>query len=186
MSASLSAAKGRVFAFLRDPVYAVGASLLAVFIGLLYYVLLMRGVMTQAIHDRFGIPVAAAPFPWANVWETPESWVGVLNRAGRPGELLFGTAVTAVIVTSVFAGIFIAGILYYRFARVGGAACATGGGVLVMAGAGCPTCLIPATAALGIVIPLVTLPLAGIEFLFVNIAVMGVALLWLRRRVRRT
>jgi len=178
--------KPRPFEFLRHPLYLTGALIIAVYLALIYYVLLMRGVMTQAIHARFGIPVPVAPWPGANVWETPTSWINVLNAAGRPGELLFTLAIVLVVATALLTGIFVSGVLYgkYRGFGAAGTACAAGGSILVAAGAGCPTCLVPAAAALGVVIPLVSLPLAGVEFLIVNFVVLVVLVLWFARRVR--
>jgi hypothetical protein len=181
-------AKPRPFEFLRHPLYLTGALIIAVYIALVYYVLLMRGVMTPAIHERFGVPVPVAPWPWANVWETPASWINVLNQAGRPGELLFTLAIVLVAATSLLTGVFVSGVLYSKYRGFGaaGTACAAGGSLLVAAGAGCPTCLIPAAAALGVVIPLVSLPLAGVEFLILDFVVMAVLVLWFVRRVRRS
>ena len=89
-------------------------------------------------------------------------------------------------VTTLLTGIFVSGVLYgkYRGFGAAGTACAAGGSILVAAGAGCPTCLVPAAAALGVVIPLVSLPLAGVEFLIVNFVVLVVLVLWFARRVR--
>ena len=180
-------AKPRPFVFLRDPVYLTGALIIALYLGLTYYVLLMRAVMTQAIHTQYGIPVPAAPWPWANVWESPSSWISALNGAGKPGALIFSLAVALVVASSLLAGVFVSGVLYSKFRGFGaaGTACAAGGTILVAAGAGCPTCLVPAAAALGLVIPLVSLPLAGVEFLIINVVVLVFLVLWFARRVRR-
>jgi len=187
MASNVSLKPPRVFSYLRDPLYFTGALIITVYLSLLYYVLLMRAVMTQAIHTRFGIPVPAAPFPWANVWESPNSWISALDGAGKPGALIFSLAVFLVILTSALTGIYVVGVLYSRYRGFGaaGTACAAGGSFLVMAGAGCPTCLVPVGAALGIVIPLVTLPLAGVEFLIVNVLILLVLVAWFARRVKR-
>jgi hypothetical protein len=186
-SGTIASQRPGPFVFLRDPLYLVGALIIALYLGLLYYVLLLRGVMTPAIHARFGIPVSVAPFPWANVWETPATYIGVLDKAGRPGSLIFGLAILMLIIASLLTGIFVSGVLYSKYRGFGaaGTACAAGGSVLVAAGAGCPTCLIPATAALGIVIPLVSLPLAGVEFLIVDVLISIGLLAWFARRVRK-
>ncbi len=179
-----------VFRYLRDPLYLMVALIPALYLSLLYYVFLLRGVMTPAIHARFGIPVSVAPFPWANVWETPGTYIGVINSVGRPGELIFGLAIVLIIAESLLTGVFLSGVLYSRYHGYGapgkaGAACAVGGSLLVAGGTGCPTCLVPATAALGVVIPLVSLPLAGVEFEILNVIVLLLLLAWFARRVRR-
>ncbi len=175
------------FVFLRNPTYLMITLIITVYLTLLYYVFLLRGVMTPAIHARFGIPVSVAPFPWANVWETPASYVGVLDGAGRPGGLIFGLAILMAIIASLLTGIFISGVLYSKYRGFGaaGTSCAVGGSILTAAGVGCPTCLVPAAAALGVVIPLVTLPLAGVEFLIANVLILVALLAWFARRVRK-
>ncbi len=187
MSGRTASGRARPFVFLRDPLYLVGALVIAAYLSLLYYVLLLRGVMTPAIHARFGIPVPVAPFPWANVWETPDTYMGVLNGAGRPGALIFGLGIIMILIASLLTGIFISGVLYSRFRGFGaaGTACAAGGSVVVAAGAGCPTCLVPAAAALGVVIPLVSLPLAGVEFIIINVLILVGLLAWFAYRVRK-
>jgi hypothetical protein len=187
MTSNLTIKHPGVFSYLGDPLYFTGALIITVYLSLLYYVLLMRAVMTQAIHTQYGIPVPAAPFPWANVWESPNSRISALDGAGKPGVLIFSLAIFLVILTSALTGVYVTGVIYSRYRGFGaaGTACAAGGSILVMAGAGCPTCLVPIGAALGIVIPLVTLPLAGVEFLIVNALILIVLVAWFARRVRR-
>ncbi len=187
-SGTMTSPGARPFIFLRNPIYLMTTLIITVYLSLLYYVFLLRGVMTPAIHARLGIPVSVAPFPWANVWETPQTYAAVLNGTGRPGELIFGLGILMSIIASLLTGIFISGVLYSRYRGFGaaGTSCAAAGSILTAAGVGCPTCLVPAAAALGIVIPLVALPLAGVEFLIANVLILVALLVWFARRVRRS
>ncbi len=179
----------RIFGYLRDPLYLTVTLIITLYLSIIYYVMLLRGVMTPEIHKAAGIGfIPVAPFPWANIWETPASYIHILDVTGRPGAAIFGLAILLAIVSSLLTGIFVSGVLYSRYRGYGagaGAACAVGGGALVIAGVGCPTCLIPVTAAVGIVIPLVTLPLAGVEFLIIDVIVLSVLLLWFSNRIRK-
>ena len=69
-------------------------------------------------------------------------------------------------------------------ARAGGT-CSAASVLLGVATAGCPTCVVPLAGTLGLVFFAGSLPLLGLEFQLVSVAVLLVGLTWMLRRSRR-
>ena len=71
-----------------------------------------------------------------------------------------------------------------RLARTGGA-CSTASVLIGVATAGCPSCAVPLAGTFGLVFFAGSLPLLGLEFQLLSVAVLLVGLIWLVRRSRR-
>lgn len=69
-------------------------------------------------------------------------------------------------------------------ARAGGA-CSSASVLLGVATAGCPTCVVPLAGTFGLVFFAGSLPLLGLEFQILSVAVLLVGLIWLIRRSRK-
>jgi len=112
---------------------------------------------------------------------------------GRYGELFGGLYLTGMIVLNVLLSLVSAILMVqsYRMlkARRDGAttgACTTGGSILVgFLAFACPGCPLPLLGTLGITFFATSLPLYGLEFKLVALAMVAGALVWIRRRMTR-
>lgn len=117
------------------------------------------------------------------------------TRLGTPGfyidafgaPFFYGSVVLNVALSTISAILIVLSIAMYRRRReLTGAACSTAAPVILgFAVFGCPGCVMPIAGSLGASVFATSLPLFGLEFKVMSLLVVGGALFWMSRRMRR-
>ena len=114
---------------------------------------------------------------------TTESSVGFWLKRFGPGYVA-GTLSLDIINGLLISLMIVLAVSSRAMARAGGT-CSTASVLLGVATAGCPTCVVPLAGTFGLVFFAGSLPLLGLEFQILSVAVLLVGLIWILRRSRR-
>lgn len=112
---------------------------------------------------------------------TPEFYVETFGAG-----FFYGSIVLNTLLSILSAALIVLSIASYRERHaLNGAACSITAPVFLgFAVCGCPGCVMPIAGSLGASFFATSLPLLGLEFKVLSLAVVGVAIIWMARRVR--